>query len=139
MAIEIEVGKPLKKIQYQNEFKVLVKFRYSDASEVVMVDAADMFQLKKFIKMLDDCLDAYPEGKGVLDTYNHVENFWLYVETYDSLSHEQQAQLDEMAEGAEIYLEWRIDPDEGDQHQIDSYTLTFFDSNGIEREVEIKK
>lgn len=130
MELKISKGKKVKKPQYKNQYKVVLSYMYGDADgngeDEIYIDE-DNEDTERFIEFLENWLKVDDD-----DDYDkeHIKDWDYFSEDGDS---------DEESKG-EIFVEYHSDPSrEGYPAAFQSYEITFFDANGDEYEVKVKK
>lgn len=137
-------GKPVP-VKYRNQFVVEVEVMYGDAdgSDVLEISGfqkdceVSMFHMEYLLKTLIEMKDAYPHGRGGMDTYNHIEGFskWFNgeiedVEWYESLTRLEQKFYEE--------ADWPYNPPSYDiQASYESHEVFYYDGHGTKHKVKI--
>jgi len=137
----------------KNQFKFEIELMGGDADAYfypqVLVNKDDT-HLDRFLKFLENCKEKYPHGKGGFDGYDDVEDYWLFCgEEYPDeieingewveVTDEIQDRLDEETKACNIGFEWESNYEYMGVSSFRGYTVTYFDENGDEFKVEVKK
>ncbi len=118
-----------------NKYKVNINFMFGDAdgdtSEEILIDDKSTDELERLIKCLIMCNAAFPNGRGGGSEYDYDN-----VPDYDRYFKEDYDYDDKEQDEHEIYCEHPNDPGSDYQSTFRGFSITHFDENGIEREVE---
>ena len=140
--MEIVIGKAIQPVIHRNEFKIDVTFMEGDADgyqqEVFFVSAAaeNHKNIKEFLRFLEACDVAYPQGKGGYEDYKHVRGYKKYCLFKDMETEESETFVE--PDHMQFQFKWP-----GNDYDCfmsyDSYIITYFGDDGREFEVKIKK
>ena len=131
--MEIIIGNKINPVTYKNVYKFDIEFMYGDAdgytNEVVFVRDENP-NLKKFVKFLQNCQKAYPNGRRGDDNYNDVVEDWELFCSDGSWPKKDKNNI--------IQFFWPYDPGGDIQASFESFKITYFNDICVEHEVEIK-
>ncbi|AGO48947.1 hypothetical protein N356_gp055 [Cellulophaga phage phi14:2] len=124
------------------EFVIELMGGDADASfyPTVLVDENNPY-LERFVKFLENCKKAYPNGKGGYDDYSHVEDYWLFIEESefpDDISKEQEAAFEKEVENCGITFFWESNYEYFGESSFVNYRVLYYDENGIKHNIEIE-
>lgn len=138
MELKISKGKKVKKPQYKNQYKIVLNYMYGDAdgdgTDEIYIDE-DNEDTERFIEFLENWLKAYKNGRGGSDDYSED-----VVKDWDYFTDEEGTYDDDNNRTKKIWVEYHKDPQTQDMWAtLETYEITFFDANGDEYEVKVKK
>ena len=94
----------------------------------------------QFLNMLEDCLNAYPNGRGGYDDYEEVVEelkIWNMIYEDDDIP---KIDKDLKKVVRQISFEWPLDPScNGTESDIIDFTVQYYDKNDGWRNVELKR
>lgn len=130
--------------QIEEGFYVDIEFMYGDADGYTNRTVGPFYPNQKeyliqFLNMLEDCLNAYPNGRGGEDDYEDVvEELKIWNITYEE---DDTPDIDENLEKVveQIGFEWEYDIYEFDETEITSYNVTYYDKLTGYHHVTLKK
>lgn len=113
------------------QYKVVITFMENDAdgwpTQTITFNKGEEADLTDMMNFLARCSVAYPRGKGGYDNYKHVEGYERWVVDEDFSEEEQKDACIEWA-----YWDYEF------CCCFESVLVTYFDENGVEREVCFK-
>ena len=141
MGMKIIIKEAIKEKTIEEGFYVYIDFMYGDADGFVTRTYGPFYKnedkyLLEFLLMLDECLEAYPNGRGGYDNYEDVVKsleIWTDCNYPDKIDDKFKEVIDR------IDFRWETCPDGyGCQASIEGYEVKFFNSTDKQyHEVEI--
>ena len=132
--MEIKILKPIENEISKNCYKFIISFMFGDADgydEVELEVDKDNPYLERFINFLERCKTFDADN-----SWDELEDAWLFVEQAYPDDSEQELEMEE----ADIMFGWLYDvAREGYMASFDGYEVTFFNEQGVEHNVRIKK
>lgn len=130
--------------QIEEGFYVDIEFMYGDADGYTNRTVGPFYPNQKeyliqFLNMLEDCLNAYPNGRGGEDDYEDVvEELKIWDLAYEE---DDTPDIDENLEKVveQIGFEWEYDICGFGEAEIMSYNVTYYDKLTGYHHVTLKK
>ena len=135
-------------VRYRSQFVVEVEVMYGDAdgSDVLEISGfkenceTSMTHMEFLLNTLLRMKDAYPHGRGGMDTYDHIEGFlkWFSGEMLDELR-EWYEGLARFEQKFYEQAEWPYNPPSYDvQASYSSHKVFYYDEHGNKHKVTVK-
>lgn len=134
----LEHGKVIVKKTYKNVYKFHMKFMEGDADGyeyVTLYVSPSNKQIERFIDFLDECDKAYPHGRGGggRDNYDRkVEDWKVFCGQGEDLTNGDK-------DLENLVFDWPYDSYCDTDTSFENYVITYFDNEGIEYEVKVKR
>lgn len=139
--MDIKVTKPVKPVIHKSVFEIRHDWMFGDAdgdgSETIFLPKSKEAELPEFLSLLEKLKLAYPNGKGGYDGYGWVPGIWKYSDSDfipDTITEEE---AEEAKEASGIYLETPHGGFDGEEPSFQSYTIFYWDENGVQHHVEV--
>lgn len=132
--MKITIGKPIPPEENpKNQYKIVLDFMIGDADgedEIEIFCSKDNTSLERFLTFLDNCEDYYKEsGKGGYEDYTGVKDYYVFCNGVQK----KDPNLNE------FLFDWSYEGMFGTCNSLEGYTITYFDENGVEHFVTVKK
>lgn len=127
---------------YRNKYFVECEAMFGDADGEATVIVGGFLKgrdeevLEDFLLTCERLSNAYPNGRGGGDEYNHVEGFnrWFQVE---SLERDEWDSLPEVVQI--LSADWVMEPDGMGHHAtFEGYEVFYYDENGVKFNVAVE-
>lgn len=134
--------------KYKDSFVVKIKVMHGDADGYSELEVSGFrgncqkskLHMEDLIQTLKEMEAEYPHGRGGFDTYDHLEGFpkWFGGEILDE--HRDWYEDLEDWEQKMYWSDWPLSPDGyGTQASFESYSVYYYDENGVKYYVEVEE